>query len=97
MEMKNDRVFLGKGSHTSEHFAAAALGLDERRDGQRVLPGQLFNVVEDAVGVAVVRRLKRAAALHAQAKKERKKAAEAARREQKSEKKRAAKAAKVLT
>ena len=27
MEMKNDRVFLGKGSHTSEHFAAAALGL----------------------------------------------------------------------
>ena len=47
--------------------AAAALGLDERRDGQCVLPGQLLNVVEDAVGIAVVRRLKRAAALHAQA------------------------------
>ena len=47
--------------------AAAALGLDEGRDGQCILPGELLDIVKDTVGIAVVRRLERAAALHAQA------------------------------
>ena len=51
MAMTNDRVFLGKGSHTSEHFAAAALGLGcivrhrasliERHIESRLAPAQV--------------------------------------------------------
>ena len=48
--------------------ASAALGLHVGRRGQRVLARELLDIVEDTVGIAVVRRLERAAALHAQAK-----------------------------
>ena len=48
--------------------ASAALGLHVGRSSQRVLARKLLDIVEDAVGVAVVRRLERAATLYAQAK-----------------------------
>ena len=48
--------------------ASAALGLHVGRSSQRVLARELLDIVEDAVGIAVVRRLERAAALYAQAK-----------------------------